>query len=172
MSPPTATVQYLNYDGTLAALSPTEIASFSATACDQRAVSATIKLGSGNAANLAWGQDGTTFNFQTFLTSPGITTLLGGVAVLQGYEVVVEQGSNPAGPASANRTEFTEPGSGSGTNAMRVLSQGESVRADASDADVAGLIVDPTTGVTIFGVSRALIKVTAKRGVALAPLPD
>jgi len=163
VTPATPTFTYRDLAGVVLVLTLAEQATFTASPCDRASISATIRIGAGNAANIAFGQDGTSFDFNAYLSTAAVVTAIGGAAVLQAYTIVVEDAANVAGPASANRVDFIEPGNALATGVSRTLSNGESVSADADDSDIYGLKTSPTMTVTCVGVSRALIKILVKR---------
>ena len=141
-------------------LSPIDEATARPGACDAPSLSATMLLG-GPTAPAGSSPDGSTFDFNAYLGT--IAALLGGQAVLQGYEFVVLDGDSIATAGSVNRVEFVEPGNNNGSGAVRSLSKGMSVKADATDSDVLGLRVTPAMTLNLLGSSRVLLKVTAKR---------
>ena len=155
------TVTYRDpYDDSPYFLTPIQEASQRPGGCDEPSITATMLLG-GPTAPAGSSPDGTTFNFATYLAA--VAPFYPGAAVLQGYEFVVLDGDSIATAGSVNRVEFVEPGNNNGSGAVRWLSKGSSVSADASDEDVVGLRVTPAMTVTMFGFSRVLLKVTTRR---------
>jgi hypothetical protein len=165
VTPVTSTVRYISLVTNLPlTLTPAEIATFSASECGKGAISATIRIASGTGAtNAQVNSDGTTFNMNTYLASAGVVAALGGVAVLQGYEFVVEAADNANGASIANRVDFVEPGNASGTGTARAYFLNEGGEANANDSQVEFLRTTPTWTLTCVGNARALLKVTVKR---------